>query len=245
MRAMLKYIMLGVSLLLVGLDQIFKKLAIDHLMELGGEGKPLIPDVLHLTYVENRGAAFGIMQNMRVLMIVMTLVVIVGFLVYIIMSKRKSPFLYATMSLIIAGGIGNLIDRIFRGFVVDYIDFRLINFAVFNLADCCVVIGAILFAVYIIFIDGKHEKEPVLDENGEVDDSVALAKGVKLSLNVVDNTEVKGEKINKYITVVGQVGTDEEDEDNNHHADDADNHTDQDGEGDNDGGESGGEGGDE
>lgn len=73
-------------------------------------------------------------------------------------SKKQQPFLIWSVALIISGGIGNLIDRIFLGYVVDFIDLRIINFAVFNFADCCVVIGVIMVFIYVLFLSGRKEK---------------------------------------------------------------------------------------
>ena len=93
-------------------------------------------------------------------MIVNTLLILV--LLYILLSKKMThPLAVFSTTLIISGGIGNMIDRVIRegSFVVDYIDFRLINFAIFNFADICVVGGVALLLVYMIFIEGKQGKE--------------------------------------------------------------------------------------
>lgn len=145
------------ALVLIGADQVIKFWAVESLTKV--DTIPLIQDVLHLTYVENYGAAFSILQNKTWFLVGITSLVMVG-LVWLLLSKRvKSNFALWSLALIIAGGIGNLIDRVRQGFVVDYIDFRLINFAVFNLADCCVVIGTIFFAIYILFLEGKKQKD--------------------------------------------------------------------------------------
>ena len=84
------------------------------------------------------------------------------FLLYMLLSKKISHRIGVfSTCLILAGGVGNLIDRVIRpgNFVVDYIDFRLINFAVFNLADICIVCGTILLMLYLLFIDGKETKK--------------------------------------------------------------------------------------
>ncbi|MEG1994096.1 MAG: signal peptidase II, partial [Oscillospiraceae bacterium] len=72
--------------------------------------------------------------------------------------KIQNKCLIISLVLIISGGVGNLIDRIRLGFVVDYLDFRLINFPVFNFADCCVVIGTALVLIYVFFIEPKEKK---------------------------------------------------------------------------------------
>lgn len=137
--------------LLIGVDQLIKHWAFTELQQVSTI--PLIQDVLHLTYSENRGAAFSILYGKtELLMIVNTILIVV--LLYVLLSKKlKHPLAMSSLSLIISGGIGNMIDRVIHegSFVVDYIDFRLINFAIFNFADICVVCGTILLMLYFIF----------------------------------------------------------------------------------------------
>ena len=122
------------------------------------ETVPLINGVFHLTYVENRGAAFGMLANMRFVFIALTLAVIAAICVWAVKQKNKPPILCLAMSFTLGGAIGNMIDRIACGYVTDLFDFRLINFPVFNVADIFVCIGAALFAVFFIFED-KFEKK--------------------------------------------------------------------------------------
>lgn len=143
------------ALILIGVDQAIKQWALDTLAQV--DTIPLIQDVLHLTYVENYGAAFSILQNKKWFLIGVTSLIAIGAIVLLLSKKLKSNLAIWSVALIIAGGVGNLIDRIGRGFVVDYIDFRLINFAVFNFADCCVVVGTILLAIYILYFEGKDK----------------------------------------------------------------------------------------
>lgn len=158
-------IALAVSAILVGIDQLLKFWASTALA--GIETMPLIQDVMHFTYHENYGAAFGILQQRKVFLIIFALAIFVFFLYLLLSKKIKRPFMIWTISIILAGGLGNLIDRIFRGYVVDFMDFRLINFPIFNFADCCVVIGVILFAINILFFDEKKptSKQVVADES--------------------------------------------------------------------------------
>ena len=103
---------------------------------------PLIDGVFHLTYVENRGAAFGILQDQRWLFLVMT-PIILAVLAYVLHKKYiRTELGRVSVYLIAAGAVGNLIDRAWHGFVVDLFDFRLIHFPVFNVADIYVVIAA-------------------------------------------------------------------------------------------------------
>ena len=117
----------------------------------------LLQGVFHLTYVENRGAAFGILQNQRVAFIILTVLISVAVLYAAFKYKNKPPLLCLGMSFIMGGALGNIIDRIWLGYVVDFFDFRLINFPVFNVADIFVCLGAALIAVYFIFFDGKEK----------------------------------------------------------------------------------------
>lgn len=148
------------ALLLVLADQGLKYIAIVSLKPV--YTIPLIEDILHLTYVENKGMAFGLMKGQKWLLIGVTSVVLLFILFLIVSNKLKSRYMVITFSLILAGGIGNLIDRIFRSFVVDYIDFRVINFPVFNLADICVCVGLGLFILSLILDMVKESKQKKL-----------------------------------------------------------------------------------
>ncbi len=124
----------------IAFDQITKILAVKYLMPL--PTVPVIQDVLHLTYVENTGAAFGILQNHRwVFMVVSTVMIVLLFFVMVKYKKYLHPLMNIGLSFVFGGGIGNMIDRTLSGFVVDFIDFTLIDFAVFNIADTFICIG--------------------------------------------------------------------------------------------------------
>ena len=145
-----------IILLLIALDQLSKLAVLHHLA--GGGEVDIIPGFFRLLYVENRGAAFGILQEGRPLFIVITIAVI-GFLLYAIYRKReevKGP-LRVALVLILAGAVGNFIDRIRLHFVVDFLSFRFFgrDFAVFNLADSFIVVGTILLMVYVLLGDEK------------------------------------------------------------------------------------------
>lgn len=112
----------------------------------------LIPHVLNLTYVQNTEAAFGIGSDSTSMFVAVN-VVIIGLITYFIFSKKEelSKLILIALHLVLAGGIGNLIDRIARGFVIDYIDISpLIKYPVFNLADIFVVIGCLIIAVFLV-----------------------------------------------------------------------------------------------
>jgi signal peptidase II len=117
---------------------------------------PIIKDVFHLTYVENRGAAFGIFQNSQLLFVVIAVAATVVGIYYL--HKHKVHIIgKISIVLIISGAIGNMIDRVRIGYVVDFFDFRFIWQYVFNVADIYVVVGTILLCVYLLFIDGKND----------------------------------------------------------------------------------------
>ena len=135
-------------LVLTGADQLFKYLAVLHLKD--SEPLVLIPHVLQLHYTENDGAMMGLMQGKTTVMVLLALAVFV-ILLYVIFSK-KIPFglVYCALVGILAGGLGNLIDRIFRGFVVDYIEVLFVQFYIFNFADCLITVGAFAIIIYEI-----------------------------------------------------------------------------------------------
>lgn len=159
---MLFWILITVSV--VVLDQITKWLAVEYLIPVGTV--PIIKDALHLTYVENPGAAFGMMQNSRWIFLLVSTVAIIAIIIYLIKFAPKNQLARLSLAFILGGGIGNMIDRVALGYVVDFIDFRLINFAVFNVADSFVCVGAALLIIYVLFIEGKGNKKSEGDENG-------------------------------------------------------------------------------
>lgn len=138
------------------IDQIIKLWAIANLK--GQSARPFLQigsfDWMHLRYLENSGAAFSMLSGSRGFLIVFPLVMISVCLYAMHRYGKTHKWLYAALPLITAGGLGNLIDRIFRGGrVVDYFDFQLCNFAVFNFADVCVTVGVILMIVGILFLE--------------------------------------------------------------------------------------------
>ncbi|WP_295215479.1 signal peptidase II [Ruminococcus sp.] len=158
---MLIVALIGIILLTV-IDQLIKYWAIQELKPVGEMQFLHFGDteILGLRYLENDGAVFSSFSGMRWLLIVLTSALMGVCIYWLIHRGKRSKLLTASLTLIIGGGIGNLIDRIFRGgLVVDYLDVKLFHFAVFNFADCCVVIGVILFALYFFLIDPKLEKQ--------------------------------------------------------------------------------------
>lgn len=143
----------AVILLTVVLDQLVKYLSVIFLKPI--DTFPIIRNVFHLTYCENTGAAFSMLSGARIFFIVIT-AVFIALLIWLIYSNRVLNVGAAyTMAVIAAGGIGNLIDRILNGYVVDMFDFRLINFAIFNVADIAVTCGAVAFLIIYIAKKGN------------------------------------------------------------------------------------------
>lgn len=142
--------------ILIGLDQFTKKLAFSNLVK---EDSELITNVLSLHYLENRGAAWGIFENAIWLFSIIAVIVI--FLMIYFYSKipftKRFIFLRFTIILLSAGAIGNFIDRIFNGYVIDFIYFKLINFPVFNVADIYVCVAAAFLVIALIFVYKEDE----------------------------------------------------------------------------------------
>ena len=149
-------IWLVVIVVAVFLDQLTKYLTVLHLKPV--DTLPIIEDVIHLTYVENTGAAFGMMKDARWIFMITSTLAIIGILVYLFWKRPESKLECLSLAFIVGGGIGNMIDRTTLGYVVDMIDCRFINFAVFNVADSFVCIGAGLMILYLFVEMGKEIK---------------------------------------------------------------------------------------
>ena len=157
------YYIICSAVIIVGviLDQLTKWLAVDKLQKL--DTLPIIEDIFHLTYVENRGAAFGMLADQRWIFIVISIVAIIGFGLVIFLGHTTSRAYALSMSLIVSGGIGNMIDRVTLGYVVDFIDCRFVKypvfgnsgtywatFPVFNGADSFVCVGAAVLMLVLV-----------------------------------------------------------------------------------------------
>lgn len=150
----------------IALDQVSKILVLNLLYEKQIE---IIPGVLNFTYVENRGMAFGLLSDHRWVFMVLS-VLGIGLVGYYLFRYVKSTLGRVSLALIVGGGIGNMIDRVYLGFVVDFIDFCLFDFWVwvFNIADAAVCVGAALFVLELILeIVGDAKKKQNGSENCE------------------------------------------------------------------------------
>lgn len=139
------------------LDQVTKYFVVEWLK--GNKPITIIERVLSFSYVENRGAAFGILQEKKIFFIIITIITLI-ILTYILVRyyRQISIWLIIALSLVYGGTIGNFIDRVRLNYVIDFISVRILdryNFAVFNIADMCIVIGGFILIIYIAIADSK------------------------------------------------------------------------------------------
>ena len=144
MTAYIIFIIIGLIL-----DRLSKSYAINNFIENPYQGK-----LLNFTYLENRGAAFGILQDSRLFFIILTLVIVAALVYYFVKNYKKNhKILNIALAMIISGAIGNFYDRLFQGYVVDFIEFAFVKFPVFNIADIFVTLGSFLMIIYLIFFE--------------------------------------------------------------------------------------------
>ena len=141
-------IVAGVIAILIVLDQLVKSYVVQNIAL--GEVKTWIPNLVSLTYLQNRGAAFSILQDQQLLFAVITLLVVVGAIWYLHKHMEDSLWMVLGLTLIIAGGLGNFIDRISQGFVVDMFHLDFINFAIFNVADSYLTVGVVVLLLAML-----------------------------------------------------------------------------------------------
>jgi signal peptidase II len=153
--------MLWIILILsaVALDQATKYLITSNLRF--EEQIPVIDKFFYITYWRNKGAAWGILQNQRFIFITLTVIMSVVFV--FILFKTNNKMYRLSISLILSGALGNLIDRVFQGSVVDFLQFFIgsYQYPVFNVADMCVVIGTVILAIYMLFFQKDTEERKV------------------------------------------------------------------------------------
>ena len=146
--------------LIIAFDQITKYFASLNLKNTDAVG--FIPGLVQFRYAENTGMAFSMLSGARWVFILVTVIACVLVLYYLFSDRCKSLWLYWSLGVIVSGGIGNLIDRIKFGYVVDFIEPTFVDFAVFNIADCAVTCGAVSLIAYLIYDmirDSKQSKE--------------------------------------------------------------------------------------
>lgn len=157
-----------IAVVLIAIDQIVKNWAEEVLTK--GE-IAVIEDVLYFKYAENTGVAFSMFSDSRWMLIGVTSVMLIVVLAFFLSGKVTDKLEQFSLALILAGGVGNLIDRISLGYVIDFIDVRIINFAIFNIADICICVGAFLLCVAVYISDKKEtsEKNAKTSEFDEID----------------------------------------------------------------------------
>lgn len=150
--------------LIIAFDQITKYFASLKLAD--GSVAKFIPGIVQFKYAENTGMAFSMLSGARWVFIALTVVVCVGVFYYLFSNRCKSLWLYWSLGVILSGGIGNLIDRIRFGYVVDFIEPTFVNFAIFNIADCAVTCGAVVLVGYLLYDAFKDVKKPKENSDG-------------------------------------------------------------------------------
>ena len=143
-----------IAFAIIALDQLTKQFVVKN-MEIG-ESIPLIEGVFHLTSHRNMGAAFGILQNQRMLFIIITIAVVIGIIWSLSRIGKSQPRVSFALSLVLGGAVGNFIDRLLTGQVVDFFDFTLIHFPIFNVADTAITIGVALLLIDTL-LEGRRK----------------------------------------------------------------------------------------
>lgn len=161
----MSFLILAISILLIGADQITKYFVDLKLKPIGTV--EVIKGFFSLDYLENKGAALGILQDHRWVFIVLTTIVCIAMIVFLFHYKKHNFWTYSTICLIFAGGVGNLIDRIFRGYVIDFIYIHFFSYR-FNIADICVTVGSIVFIITMIMLEKNERKKASELENENI-----------------------------------------------------------------------------
>lgn len=147
----------------VFLDQITKFLVVQNISE--GASVEGIRGVFRLTYIENKGAAFGILSEHRWVFMILSVIAIAAILFYLWREKPESILARLALGMILGGGIGNMIDRVLRGAVIDFVDVELIRFPyIFNVADAFVCVGCVLLILYLILSEVQSKKKKQADD---------------------------------------------------------------------------------
>ncbi|NLU35554.1 MAG: signal peptidase II [Clostridiales bacterium] len=157
-----------IVLLIVAADQITKYIAIEYLQPL--KTVTVLEGIFSLSYVENRGAAFGILQNQRWFLIILPILIVAAIIIYLAKHRNESLLTRICLSVIVGGAVGNLIDRIKLGYVVDMFEATFIEFPVFNTADIAVVCGTIILSFQLILHDGSGMRNNKPDESKPKDE---------------------------------------------------------------------------
>lgn len=155
------FVILALAAAVAAIDQIIKYFIVIYLKPVSTV--EVIPNLFSLKYVENRGAAFGILSDARWLFIAFTIIITIILIAIVFSGRIKSKLFSVSAILIIGGGVGNLIDRIFLGYVIDYLSVDFFP-PVCNFADYCVTVGAILLVIYVAFFSDFGKKDMIKGE---------------------------------------------------------------------------------
>lgn len=150
------YIAVAIGVALAAIDQIIKFFVNANLKEVGSVS--VIDNLLSFTYVENNGVAFGSFAGNRWIFVVLTTALIAAILIYMFKKKPQSKLFYVSVALIVGGGIGNFIDRVLYGYVIDYISLSFFP-PVCNFADYCITVGTVLLMIYVLFFTSTGKKD--------------------------------------------------------------------------------------
>lgn len=173
-------------------DQLSKWLAVICL-----EGEPsfyFIQGLLRFSYVENRGAAFGMLENDRWVFLVLSTLTIVCLIAFMFVSKPQSKLERIGLAMILAGGIGNMIDRVILGYVIDFIDFYTIWNYVFNIADSFICIGVGLIILYVIMLSVEEYKTSRRSHKTVADNTADSSERTVCHAPGEENSEEKAEE---------------------------------------------------
>lgn len=143
-------------ILIVAFDQITKYFAEKNLAD--GKIVSFLPGFVQFRYAQNTGMAFSMLSGARWIFVVITIIVCGGVMWFLFSNHAKNLWVYWSLGVVLAGGVGNLIDRARFGYVVDFIEPTFVNFAVFNIADCAVTCGAAVLVVYLLIDAFKKDK---------------------------------------------------------------------------------------
>lgn len=156
-----------IAILAVVADQLSKYFVVNAANPVNGESDwscGFIPKVMSLIYEENRGAAFSMLSDKRWVFMVFSVISMAIIVFLLVKEYKRHTLLNVSLAMILGGGIGNMIDRIRLGYVVDFFKTEFVDFAIFNVADAFITVGAGLLAVYVIFFETKVEKRLAAEE---------------------------------------------------------------------------------
>ncbi len=158
LEVIMPFIALAIGVVIIAADQMIKYFVNTGLKPVGEVS--VIDGLFKLVYVENRGVAFGMFKDMRWIFVALTSVLLLIIIIYMFKKRPSGKFFYICAGLIIGGGIGNLIDRVIYGYVIDYLSVSFFP-PVCNFADYCITIGVILLVIYIFFFSSKFKSNKV------------------------------------------------------------------------------------